>query len=80
MTASLYRVMGSLIFKALSSAQRMVSRAILRASSKVWPWFNAFNHPTFGIPQPNFINRRFGQVSSTGNRARQIQLGIKLIF
>ena len=42
--------------------------------------FNTFNHPTFGIPQLNFTNRRFGQVSSTVGRARQIQLGIKLIF
>jgi hypothetical protein len=42
--------------------------------------FNAFNHPTFGIPQTVFTNRLFGQVSNTASTARQIQLGVKLIF
>ena len=43
-------------------------------------FFNAFNHPSFGIPQLRFTNRRFGQVSSTVSTARQIQFGLKLIF
>ena len=43
-------------------------------------FFNAFNHPSFGIPQSGFTNRRFGQVSSTVSTARQIQFGLKLIF
>lgn len=42
--------------------------------------FNAFNQPTFGTPQTNFTNSRFGQVSSTVSTARQIQLGMKVLF
>jgi hypothetical protein len=42
--------------------------------------FNAFNHPTFGTPQTTFTNRNFGVVSDTVGSARQIQLGLKLVF
>jgi hypothetical protein len=42
--------------------------------------FNLFNHPTFGEPQATFTNRLFGQVSGTVSTARQVQLGIKLLF
>ncbi len=42
--------------------------------------FNLFNHPTFGEPQSIFTNRLFGQVSGTVSTARQVQLGIKLLF
>lgn len=43
-------------------------------------FFNAFNHPTFGIPQLRFTNRNFGTVSRTISTARQIQFGFKVIF
>ena len=43
-------------------------------------FFNAFNHPSFGIPQRRFTNPRFGQVSNTVSTARQIQFGLKLLF
>lgn len=43
--------------------------------------FNLFNHPTFGIPGVNFTDQvRFGVVSGTVSRARQVQLALKLIF
>jgi hypothetical protein len=42
--------------------------------------FNILNTPTFGIPQTTFTNPNFGRVSSTVSTARQIQLGLKLIF
>ena len=42
--------------------------------------FNVFNHPTFGTPQTSITDPRFGQISSTVSTARQIQLGLKLIF
>lgn len=42
--------------------------------------FNALNHPTFGIPDATFTSPRFGQVTSTASTARQIQLGLKLLF
>lgn len=42
--------------------------------------FNLFNTPTFGTPQTTFTNPNFGRVSSTVSTARQIQLGLKLIF
>ena len=42
--------------------------------------FNAFNTPTFGIPTSNMSSVTFGQVLSTANSPRQIQLGAKLTF
>jgi hypothetical protein len=42
--------------------------------------FNAFNHPTFGTPVALFTSPQFGRVTSTVSTARQIQLGLKLIF
>jgi hypothetical protein len=42
--------------------------------------FNAFNHPTFGIPQTTFTSPTFGVVSTTIGNARQVQLGLKVIF
>jgi hypothetical protein len=38
------------------------------------------NHPTFGIPDAVFTSPRFGQVSNTSSTARQVQLGLKLLF
>ncbi|MBI3682879.1 MAG: hypothetical protein HY235_21100 [Acidobacteria bacterium] len=43
-------------------------------------FFNSFNHPTFGIPQAAFTNVQFGQVTGTASTARQIQMGLKLVF
>lgn len=42
--------------------------------------FNSFNHPTFGTPVSLFTSPQFGRVTSTVSTARQIQLGLKLIF
>ena len=42
--------------------------------------FNALNHPVFGIPQTTFTSPTFGVVSTTIGNARQIQLGLKMIF
>jgi hypothetical protein len=42
--------------------------------------FNVFNHPAFGVPQAVFTSPQFGQVSGTTSTARQIQLGLKLLF
>lgn len=42
--------------------------------------FNILNHPSFGTPQGLITSPTFGQVSSTVSAARQIQLGLKLIF
>lgn len=42
--------------------------------------FNLSNTATFGIPNTNFTSPAFGVVSSTVSTARQIQLGLKLIF
>lgn len=42
--------------------------------------FNSMNHPTFGVPVSLFTSPQFGQVTSTASTARQIQLGLKLIF
>lgn len=42
--------------------------------------FNIFNHPVLGIPDSNFSDTTFGQVSSTASTTRQLQLGAKFIF
>jgi hypothetical protein len=42
--------------------------------------FNAFNHPTFGLPQNRVGNAAYGVVSYTENSARDLQLGLKYQF
>ena len=42
--------------------------------------FNAFNHPTFGVPNYRVGNAAYGVVSYTENTARDLQLGIKYQF
>jgi hypothetical protein len=42
--------------------------------------FNAFNTPTYGLPGTNFNDSNFGVVTSTSNRPRQIQFGLKILF
>jgi hypothetical protein len=43
-------------------------------------FFNAFNHPTFNIPDRSVGSPRFGLVSSSLQRARNIQFGLKYLF
>jgi outer membrane receptor protein involved in Fe transport len=46
-------------------------------------FLNAFNHPNFAAPTGNALNptnATFGQVTSTANVARRIQLGLKFLF
>jgi outer membrane receptor protein involved in Fe transport len=42
--------------------------------------FNTFNSTQYGIPVSNFSRADFGQVTGTAREARQLQLGLKLIF
>ena len=47
--------------------------------------FNTFNHPHFAgpnvlVPGPNSPNSNFGQITSTVNNARELQLALKLYF
>jgi hypothetical protein len=42
--------------------------------------FNLTNTATFGIPNTNFTSPNFGVIGSTVSTARQIQLGLKLLF
>jgi hypothetical protein len=42
--------------------------------------FNLTNTPTFGIPGTNFNSSAFGVVNSTVSTARQIQIGVKVLF
>ncbi len=42
--------------------------------------FNAFNSPVYAQPGNNFSNPNFGAVSSTFNRARIIQMALKLYW
>lgn len=42
--------------------------------------FNILNHPVFAIPNTTINNSSAGQVSSTLNAARVIQLALKLSF
>ena len=42
--------------------------------------FNTFNSTQYGTPIANFSRADFGQVTGTAREARQIQLGLKLVF
>jgi hypothetical protein len=42
--------------------------------------FNVTNTPVFGIPDNNITDQNFGQVSSTANTERQLQLALKFYF
>jgi hypothetical protein len=42
--------------------------------------FNAFNTPVYAAPNGDISTSTFGQVTSTANQARQIQLALKLRF
>jgi hypothetical protein len=42
--------------------------------------FNILNHPTFSAPSTAINSSSGGQISSTLNAARIIQLGVKFIF
>jgi hypothetical protein len=42
--------------------------------------FNAFNTPTYNLPDRNFSSPNFGVVTSTQNAARQIQFALKILF
>ena len=41
---------------------------------------NAFNHPTFALPQMDQFNSAFGQISATLNYARQVQASVRVSF
>jgi hypothetical protein len=43
-------------------------------------FFNAFNHPTFDLPDRSVGSPRFGLVSTSLQRARNIQFGLKYMF
>jgi Carboxypeptidase regulatory-like domain/TonB dependent receptor len=43
-------------------------------------FLNAFNHPQFGDPNTDPASSNFGRVTSQLNLARNVQIGLKLIF
>ncbi|MCI0338974.1 MAG: carboxypeptidase-like regulatory domain-containing protein [Acidobacteria bacterium] len=43
-------------------------------------FLNAFNHPQFGDPNTDPTNTNFGKVTGQNNLARNVQIGLKLIF
>ncbi len=43
-------------------------------------FFNALNHPTFGTPGTTITSSSGGQISSTVNSARVVQMALKLYF
>ena len=42
--------------------------------------FNAFNHPEFSNPSSTFSSAQFGQILSTANNARIMQIALKYFF
>ena len=42
--------------------------------------FEVWNHPTFSVGNQNINSDTFGQVSSTSNSARTLQIGARLVF
>lgn len=45
-----------------------------------WEVFNATNHPIFGVPNASLASAAYGQISSTIIDAREMQIGLRLIF
>lgn len=43
-------------------------------------FFNTFNTPQYAAPNANLSRGNFGRVTRTANRARQIQMGLKVYF
>ena len=43
-------------------------------------FFNAFNHPQFGLPDLSVTNAAFGRISSTSVNPRLIQFALKYSF
>ena len=42
--------------------------------------FNVFNHPQFGLPNPNIGNGQAGTITSTVGNPRQLQMGLRFQF
>jgi hypothetical protein len=42
--------------------------------------FNVFNHPQFGLPNPNIGNGQAGTITSIVGNPRQLQMGVRLQF
>ena len=42
--------------------------------------FNVFNHPQFGLPNPNIGNAQVGAITSTVGNPRQLQMGLRFQF
>ena len=42
--------------------------------------FNVFNHPQFGLPNPNIGNAQAGAITSTVGNPRQLQMGLRFQF
>jgi hypothetical protein len=42
--------------------------------------FNVFNHPQFGLPNPNIGNAQVGTITSTVGNPRQLQMGLRFQF
>jgi hypothetical protein len=42
--------------------------------------FNIFNHPQFGLPNPNIGNAQVGTITSTVGNPRQLQMGLRFQF
>jgi hypothetical protein len=45
-----------------------------------WEMFNAFNHPTFGLPGVNINGTTFGRITSTQSTAREMQFALRYDF
>jgi hypothetical protein len=62
------------------SIQRIFSFGEVRRLEFRGELFNAFNHPTFSAPNATVNSSSGGQITSTVNAARVIQLALKLYF
>jgi hypothetical protein len=62
------------------SIQRIFSFGEVRRLEFRGELFNAFNHPTFSAPNTTVNSSSGGQITSTVNAARVIQLALKLYF
>lgn len=63
----------------LSLFKVVQARESLRFEYRV-EFFNTFNTPQYAAPNANISRGNFGRVTRTANRARQIQMGLKVYF
>jgi len=65
---------------AVKRARRAKFRSIPSPVQLQFGFFNIFNHPTFAAPVTTIDTSSGGQISSTLNAGRTIEMALKFVF